>query len=278
MTVARNLICLAFAAALLAVPDSGFAQKQKYGTISGKFVLDGEVPKPVFLIKNKKLVKGGVPKNPEVCATKDLKSDALVIDPKSKGIGNIFVYLRKKPDHVHPKLKETPKQVLKFDQKQCRFIPHAMFVRAGQTVKVLSDDAAPHNTHTYPLINEANNFTVPPNFRAGVPLKHELPEPLPMKVGCDFHTWMTAYWLILDHPYGAVTVAEKGKEKDAPEVGTFKIEKLPYGEYEFRVWHEKAGYIGVDPKQGGTKRGFKVKVGEDEIELNPFKVKLKAFQ
>lgn len=271
MTLSRNLILLLAATAMLALPRGAVAQK--YGTLTGQFVLDGEVPKPAFIIKKGKLVKGGgVPKNPEVCATKDLQSDALVIDPKSKGIGNIFVYLRKKPKTIHPDLKAVPKKALLFDQKQCRFVPHALFVRAGQVVKVLSDDAAPHNTHTYPLVNEANNFTVAANFRKGVPLKHELPEPLPMKVGCDFHPWMTAYWLILNHPYGTVSVAAKGKAKGAPEVGTFKIEKLPYGEYEFRVWHEKAGYLGV-----GTKTGFKVKIAEEEVNKN-FKVKLSAFK
>lgn len=261
---------LLIAFAILALPGTAFAQK--YGTVTGQFVLDGDVPKTTFIIQKGKLVKGGgVPKNPEVCAVKDLESDALIIHPKSKGIGNIFVYLRKKPKSIHPDLKAIPKTALTFDQKQCRFIPHAMFVRAGQTVKVLSDDAAPHNTHTYPLINEANNFTVPANFRKGVPLKYELPEPLPMKVGCDFHPWMTAYWLILNHPYGTVTVATAGKDGSA--VGTFKIEKLPYGEYEFRVWHEKAGYIGVD-----SKTGFKVKVDKETVKLKPFKVKAAKFK
>lgn len=242
-----------------------------YGTITGKFVLDGPVPAMQFIIKDGKLTANGVvPKNPEVCAVTDLKSDALIVDPKHKGIGNIFVYLRKAPAKTHPSLKKPPKTALKFDQKQCRFVPHALFVRTGQPVLVLSDDNCAHNTHTYPLLNEAENFTVPPKFRKGIPLKFELPEPLPMKVGCDFHPWMTAYWLILNHPYAAVTVAEA---KDGSLVGTFRIEKLPYGEYEFRVWHEKAGYIGV-----GTKRGFRVKVDQPEVKLPPFKVAPGVFE
>ena len=44
---------------------------------------------------------------------------------------------------------------------------------------------------------------------------------------------MTAYVLILDHPYAVVS------DKD----GKFKIEKLPVGELEFRYWHERAGYL-----------------------------------
>lgn len=44
---------------------------------------------------------------------------------------------------------------------------------------------------------------------------------------------MTAYVLVLDHPYAAVT------DKD----GKFKIENLPAGELEFRYWHERVGYV-----------------------------------
>ncbi|MEZ6125260.1 MAG: hypothetical protein R3C49_19095 [Planctomycetaceae bacterium] len=50
---------------------------------------------------------------------------------------------------------------------------------------------------------------------------------------CDFHPWMMAYWLVLDHPYAAATDAE----------GNFTISNLPVGEHEFRIWHERAGYI-----------------------------------
>ena len=38
-----------------------------------------------------------------------------------------------------------------------------------------------------------------------------------MEVTCDFHPWMKVYWLILDHPYAALT------DKD----GRFHIENMP---------------------------------------------------
>lgn len=259
------IAAVAIGGALFATPAQA---EDGYGTLTGKFVLDGDVPKLEFLIKGGKLVDGGLaPKNPEVCAVKDLSSDALIIDPKSKGIGNIFVYLRKAPDKIHPALQKAPAKELVLDQVACRFVPHSMIVRTGQTVLVKSDDACPHNFHTYPLRNEAENFTVTPKFRKGVPLKHEAAELLPMKITCDIHPWMKGHWMIVDHPYAVVT-ADKG---DA--MGSFKIEKLPYGTYEFRVWHEKAGYIGV-----GTKRGFEVKIDKENVMLEPFKVPLKTFE
>ena len=227
------------------------------------------------MIKNGVLVDGGGrPKDPAVCAVKDLKSDSLIVDPKGKGIGHIFIYLRKAPKKIHPALKDPPKTKLKFDQKGCRFIPHTLFVRTGQTVLVLSDDNCIHNTHTFPFYNDGENFAVAKNDRKGKPLVFENLEKVPMKVKCDFHTFMTAYWMVLDHPYGAITVskaAKNGKGKAAPEIGTFRIDKLPEGDYEFVVWHERAYYIrrGAQPGSNVTagKRGFKVTVKGDVKDL-----------
>ncbi len=256
------------------IPMTSVFAEDGYGTLTGKFVLEGAVPKPEFLIKAGKLVgSNAAPKNPVVCAAKDLPSDALVVDAKGKGIGNIFVYLRKAPPKIHPALVKPPAKKLVLDQIGCQFVPHSLVVRAGQTVLVKSDDACSHNFHTYPLRNEPENFVIPAKFRKGVPLTPEVAELLPMKVTCDIHTWMRANWLILDHPYAAATVANVAKGANGPAIGTFKIEKLPYGTYEFRVWHEKAGYIGV-----GTKRGFKVTINKATVKLDPFKVPVDTFE
>ena len=60
---------------------------------------------------------------------------------------------------------------------------------------------------------------------------HSVAERLPVKVGADIHPWMSAYWLVLDHPYAAITA--KG--------GRFGIRQLPVGTHKFLVWHERAG-------------------------------------
>jgi Polysaccharide lyase family 4, domain II len=44
---------------------------------------------------------------------------------------------------------------------------------------------------------------------------------------------MTAYWLVLDHPYFAVT------DKD----GNFEIKNVPAGTQKLVVWHEAASYV-----------------------------------
>jgi hypothetical protein len=76
---------------------------------------------------------------------------------------------------------------------------------------------------------------------------------LPLKVTCDIHSWMNAYWVVTDHPYAAVSDAD----------GKFKIENLPAGEHTFRVWHERQGYLN---------REYKVTVKAGANKLDPVKV------
>jgi len=185
---------------------------------------------------------GGV-KDPAICAAEEVPDESLIVGP-NKGIANVFVFLAKAPTGYKA---ETPKGEVVFDQKGCRFLPHSLLVQAGQTVKILSDDEIPHNTHTFPLRNAGFNQSISPKDRKGVDLKYTKAEKLPIEVKCDFHAWMKAYHLILDHPFMALTDAE----------GKFEIKDLPAGKHEFVVWHEKKGYLdrkyAVDAKGPTTK-------------------------
>lgn len=239
----RNLIPITVAGAAMAFAGSIFCPtaEAQWGTLKGQILLDGDIPKIEPLV-----VKGNNnAKDAAVCAAQDVPDEKLVVDPASKGIANVAVYLVKKPAKVHPDLEKSEHKQVNFDQKGCRFEPHMMVVRTDQEVLVLSNDAVAHNTHTYPQKNQQNNFVVSPNDRKGVAIKPmTLSEKLPSKVACDIHPWMSAYWIILDHPYGAVT----------NEKGEFEIANLPVGKHEFIVWQESAGYLDkkytVDVKAG----------------------------
>lgn len=200
-----------------------------WGSVSGKILWKGEIPKPALLHG-----AGADIKNAEVCAVNDTYSDELLVDEKTKGIANVFIYLPRKPKKIHPDLKDFDPQVI-FDQKNCVFIPHALLVRAGQSVEVLNSDSISHNTHTYPIRNNGENVIVnalTPKGK-GKLFATKSSEILPTKVVCDLHAWMKAYWLILDHPYAAVS------SKD----GTFEIKDLPEGKHKLRLWHEVPGYL-----------------------------------
>ena len=224
--------------------------KGDWGSIKGQIVADGAVASLKLLV-----TKGDAgAKDSSVCAAQDVPDESLVVDAKSGGIANVVIYLQKKPAKVHPDLEKSKEKEVLFDQKGCQFLPHVLLVRNDQQVRVKSDDAVAHNTHTYPLKNKQENFVVSPNDRTGGAVPSvTLAERLPAKVGCDIHPWMQAYWVILDHPYAAVTKAD----------GTFEIKGLPVGDHVFTVWQEKVGYLD---------KMYKVTVKAGDNELKPVKV------
>ena len=202
----------------------------QWGTLKGQILLDGDIPKIEPLVKQ----GNAAAKDAAVCAAQEVPDEKLVVNPESKGIANVVIYLAKKPAKIAPTVEKSAAPQVTFDQKGCRFMPHVLLVRTDQTVLVLSDDEAAHNTHTFPIKNRQDNFVVAPKDRTGVTVKPlTLSEKLPSKVSCDIHPWMVAYWVILDHPYAAIS----------DENGNFEIKDLPVGTHEFNVWQESAGYL-----------------------------------
>ena len=212
------------------------------GSFSGKILLDGDAPTLVPLAKadDENL------KDKEVCGMGDVPDESLVVGD-GNGIANVFVYLRRAPKGFKS---EPPSDPVVLDQKACVFTPHVALIQAGQKVLVKSSDPIQHNVHTFPGRNQGANILIKPNDQEGVELDYSRAENEPIQVKCDIHAWMASYHLILDHPFMAVSDAK----------GEFKIDGLPAGEYEFRVWHERGGLL---------ERGYEFTVtGEDDpVEL-----------
>lgn len=241
----RNVVLFSVAGLLLAASS---AQAQ-WGTLKGKVVLDGEVPDQKLLVR-----KGDANvKDAAICSAQDVPDDSLLIDKETKGVANVLVWMVKKPSKIHPDLAKPADPKVLFDQVGCRFTPHILVVQAGQTVQVVSGDATGHNTRGNPQKNTAFNFVVAANDRVGNPVATKVAERLPVPVTCDIHNWMKAHWLIIDHPYAAVT----------DEKGEFEIAFIPAGEHEFRIWHENPGYLVKDPKD--PKKAPKYTIKSDEV-------------
>lgn len=217
-------------AAAVVTPPSAVAQD--HGDFTGQIVFDGDVPEVEIKIK-----KGDpAAKDAAVCAAQDVISEELVVNPENKGIQHIFVFLKSKvsKNDIPADLQKSTAPEVVFDQKGCQFLPHSLIVRTDQIVVVKSDDNVAHNTHTYSIFNPSQNFIVGANDRVGIKMpKFSLKERLPFEVKCDIHPWMSARWLVVDHPYAAIT------DKD----GKFTIKGLPAGDHEFTLWHEKVGYV-----------------------------------
>ena len=201
--------------------------KGNWGTVYGRIIGDRTIvtlrPEPLFKA------------NPAMGIPQDVPAENLKVNTKTGGVENVFIWMAKHPDSIHPDLIKPSPDPISFGQKGARFIPHALIVRTGQTVAIGNADPVASNVHIYPLKNQPASLLIGPGVMGAQAekLSFSRAESLPMKVACDFQSWKSAYWLVVDHPYATKTNSE----------GDFVIPNLPPGEHEFRVWHERKGYI-----------------------------------
>ena len=194
------------------------------GTIAGKIIFDGVPPELAPIVKK------GAPIKEPYCAATTIPNESLLVSADG-GVANVFVFVTKAP--LSANVPPVPSEPVVFDQHHCRFIPRALIMRAGQIVKIKSNDSVAHNTKITPIRNNPFNQIIKINDRVGLDYVYEKSERQPVMVQCDIHNWMTAWHLPLDHPYAAVT----------DENGAFEIPEMPAGEHVFRIWHESAGYL-----------------------------------
>lgn len=194
-----------------------------WGTLKGRITFSGDVP---AAFTNPIREKGKAEKDPEVCA-KDapIANEALMVDKETKGVKFVLVYLSK-PTAVNDDAKKAAhdsKPV--FDQVHCTFEPHVMAMMADQQITLKSSDPVNHNVNVK-LKNSSFNSTIAPN--ASAPFTPSGAERTPGPVVCDIHPWMKSYWMVLDHPYYAVT----------DDKGNFEIKNVPAGTQKVVVWQE----------------------------------------
>ena len=185
------------------------------GSISGEVKFQGDPPAPA---------KIPVTKDNEVCGKEKTSPDLVV--GANKGIKNVVVYIK---SITKGKKLDVPAEHVQFDQKECEYHPHVLAFPAGATIDIINDDGILHNIHTTSVANPSFNIAQP-KFKKKIEQKIEKPE-MPIKVQCDAHGWMHAWWISEDHPYYAVTDA----------TGAFKIADVPPGDYEIEAWHETLG-------------------------------------
>ncbi|MCE9528047.1 MAG: hypothetical protein K8R36_18560, partial [Planctomycetales bacterium] len=109
------------------------------GDLAGVVLFDGTPPTLTPLVG-----AGADVKDKAVCSAMEVPDESLVVDPTSKGVQNVFVFLEKAPAGA-ASIPAPEKQI--FDQKGCKFIPHAMLVRTKVPLLIMSGDAVGHNTH-----------------------------------------------------------------------------------------------------------------------------------
>ena len=230
----QGLVCSALLVVCSPLPLQGFAAET--GTLRGRFVYGATPPKRDKLNVNK---------DQDVCGAFDLRSEQLVV-AEDGAMRDVIIYARKMKG---PKADADAEPVV-LDNKDCRFAPHVVALRPGQTLLVKNSDSVAHNTDIKFSSNSAVNEGLPPS--ATKELKVSKAERKPVSVSCSIHPWMRGYLVVQDTPYIAIT----------KEDGTFEIQGLPVGkEVEFQVAHPKWKTVKYEVDGKATKRGrFKLKV------------------
>lgn len=194
-----------------------------WGSMKGRIIYSGDVFVPE---------KIAVERDPAVCGVGGQVDESLIVSPENRGIRNIAIWLEtREAIPVHPDLKEQPAKAPVLDNRNCRFEPHMLAVRTGQVFELTNSDPVAHNAAVYARRNMPFSEIIPMNQ----PLQKKFAkfEALPVRVDCSIHPWMKAWLIVSDHPYVAVT----------GEDGSFEIQNIPAGEWKFRFWHERPGYL-----------------------------------
>lgn len=253
-------------ALLACFASAPLAIAQEWADVTIKFVLDGAIPAGAAVNANADAF----------CAKQQIPSERLVVDASTKAIANMVFMIDGKQtklsgDQIHPTLKEVPSTKPVLDNVNCRFTPHILPVRAGQTIEVKNSDSTSHNAKFVFFNNDEWNQVIPTGGSKTLLIKKA--ESGPSKVECNIHPWMTAYHIVTDHPYVGIS----------NEKGEIKIEKLPAGvELTFKLWHEaqnKFDEVAVNGKADSWKKGnvkFTLKPGANDlgtVSLKPDKFK-----
>jgi len=213
-----------------------------WGDLVGRFVVEGNVPEPEKL---------EITKDVAICAKHQLVDESVVVG-EGGGLANVLVYLR---DEVEPHADYESMPDVVIDNKNCRFEPRVSYKSTAQKLVLKNSDPVGHNTKCDPFRNPAFNVLIPSGESLSPDTPLERAESFPAPVGCNIHPWMSGFLMVGDTPYGTVSAKD----------GTFKIEKLPTGTYEFQFWQEKIGNL-ADTKVGQSSTSDR---GRVKLAINP---------
>jgi len=224
-----------------------------WGTLKGRVVFDGTPPerKPIDL---------GTNPHKDHCESPDLKDNTWIVDPASKGVANVVVWLQAPTGTYFPRQpadRKTWGTTMVVDQPRCEFEPHITVlypeVYDPKQQKMVANDQKFVIRNNSGLIHEAELTGSPlrnPQRRDLIPARvagspaRELIVPVktdkqPIELRCSLHKWMVGYIRAFDHPYAAITNPD----------GTFELKNVPAGvAVTVQAWHE-AGEVNIPAAQ-----------------------------
>jgi len=204
MILAASVPCVSFAYDEVVVKDGA--------TIRGVVKVEGKLPKlaPLQITKYK-----------EFC--KDVPNETLIVGP-GQGLRYAVVTL----EGITRGKAVEKESSHELDNVKCRFLPHVQAASVGQFILFKNSDPILHTAHGV-FTGDQPQFNV--GLFPGRVSRKPLVAPGLVKIQCEVHPWMSAYIVITDHPYHAVT----------DSYGEYLINDIPAGRYRIKVWHESLG-------------------------------------
>lgn len=214
---------------------------QEPWVLQGRVVWKGELPKVESLVDNNRI---HIDKEAILKAPKELLLDPTWrIDPKTKGVANVCVFVKRPKDRMLPILAEDKvrKDPAVMETPHTIFTPHvvALYPKwfdgkdsgpTGQTFILKNTFEKTINARLFSPLDGYNY-----GLLQGSQKQFDLtPQKLPVHVLSDIHPWARAYVWVFDHPYFAITKTD----------GTFTIPRVPADmEVQVMAWHESQGWL-----------------------------------
>ncbi len=177
----------------------------------------------------------------KACGSEARKIEAVDIGPDG-ALRNAVVYLKSISSGKAFNLSGTPPTLV---QAKCHYEPHVMVVPPMTSLKITNEDGIIHSVHAFyfdygrKFVIYPNSITYPAHTLFNIAMVgsrkeafEQLNTPGIVKFICDAgHYWMTAYAVVMDHPY-FVKVNDDG---------TYMLDTVPPGKYTLVCWHEYFG-------------------------------------
>lgn len=123
----------------------------------------------------------------------------------------------------------TPLRDARIDQRGKTFLPHVLIVPRGTRVSFPNNDQVLHNVFAQ---FDAKKFDLG-LYPRGASVSQTFDKPGLVALRCNIHAQMSAYILVVETPFYAVT------DRD----GRFRMDDVPAGNYQLRVWHESGAIL-----------------------------------
>jgi hypothetical protein len=194
--------------------------ERQWGDLVGRFLWNGPAP-PRGKLK--------VDRDLDFCGKFDIRDESLMVGDHG-GLANVYVYVRTRAIPICPELEKSAAKRVTLDNRDCIFKPHCLKIwHTRQEFFIVNSDPIAQNVAFSPPGDAPANIVMP----VGGTATHKFGrrQNVPVHIACNYHPWESAYILPRENPYVAISAAD----------GTFRIEKLPVGKWEFQAWHEQVG-------------------------------------